>query len=166
MRKISSIIIHCSDSGWGCQQWINLWHQQRGWGNPHSGYQVSTGYHYIILNGKAHPKSSYQEFLDGALEIGRPLDSNLEMDLGEEGAHALGYNQNSIGICLIGKKSFTQKQFLTLWRVILGCIRDYEIPVENILGHYETAQAKISGKTCPNFQVAFIRVGLREFFKI
>lgn len=76
MRKISKIIIHCSATKEGKDYTvvdIDRWHRQRG-------FQM-IGYNYIIR-------------IDGTIEIGRPIEM--------VGAHCVGHNRNSIGICYIG----------------------------------------------------------------
>ena len=34
------------------------------------------------------------------------------------GAHARGFNEVSLGVCLIGKKNFTKKQFKSLEKIL------------------------------------------------
>ena len=76
MRKIDKIIIHCSATMEGKNfsvQDIATWHIEKGLKN--------IGYHFVIN-------------LDGTIKKGRPIE--------ESGAHCLGQNKNSIGICYIG----------------------------------------------------------------
>ena len=78
MRKINLIVIHCSDTYARMDIGVNeirQWHLQRGFND--------IGYHYVIRR-------------DGAIEQGRPIE--------KPGAHAAGYNTNSIGICYAGGK--------------------------------------------------------------
>lgn len=76
MRVIDKIIIHCSATiegkNFGVQD-IATWHIEKGLRN--------IGYHFVI-------------YLDGTIKKGRPIE--------ESGAHCLGQNKNSIGICYIG----------------------------------------------------------------
>lgn len=76
MRHIRRIVIHCSATmphqDIGVEQ-IDDWHKQRGWDG--------IGYHYVIR-------------LDGVVEVGRPV--------AQVGAHARGYNSDSIGVCYVG----------------------------------------------------------------
>ncbi len=139
MREIKEIIIHCSDSLFGSMELINQWHKERGWDG--------IGYHYVI--GNAYPesvnfKSKEPMFAhDGFLEAGRPIV--------EIGAHCRGYNKNSIGICLIGKRNFTWAQFSVLKKLI----KDLKLAHNNpeIIGHYEL----YPGKTCPNINMVYLR---------
>jgi N-acetylmuramoyl-L-alanine amidase len=151
--KIGNIILHCSDSEWGCAREVRNWHLQRGW--------KDIGYHFVILNGKPTPKN-YLCALDGCIECGRYLDEDLLVEPNEIGAHTLGYNANSIGVCLIGKTDFTTSQNAALMDLLINLMNVYHIQPENILGHCETASGKKEGKTCPNFDVSKIRDLLRR----
>lgn len=137
MRKIDTIIIHCSATRpeWGENKpvaWmrdeIAKWHLAKGWTN--------IGYHYVIAR-------------DGEVISGRPI--------ADAGAHTLGHNATSIGICLIGghgssaddefTDNFTSKQDKALRELIdrtraqFGDIR--------ITGHNDYT----TGKACPGFRV-------------
>lgn len=74
--KVDKIIVHCSATEEGHDFRagdIDVWHRNRGF--------KCIGYHWVID-------------LDGTVESGRHE--------GEVGAHCLGQNGNSIGICYIG----------------------------------------------------------------
>ncbi|WP_285658498.1 N-acetylmuramoyl-L-alanine amidase, partial [Helicobacter bizzozeronii] len=76
MRTINKVIIHCSatkEEKDFCALDIDRWHKERGW--------KCVGYHYVIK-------------LDGTIEKGRAL--------ADVGAHCVGQNKDSIGICYIG----------------------------------------------------------------
>ncbi len=156
-KKIDNIIIHCSDSVWGCAREIKLWHtlpppDGRGWSD--------IGYHFVILNGRITPKQELSA-LDGCVECGRYLDEDDIIAPFEIGIHCLGYNDHSIGICLVGKSQFTQNQMESLKDLCLELCQLHEIPANNILGHCETVSGQKEGKSCPNFDVAEIREYLR-----
>ena len=107
----SEVIIHCSSSGFGNAVLIDSWHAERGFKTP-SGIHI--GYHFVILNGQLSAKKHNSAF-DGCIETGRPLDDDNIIQPDEIGAHALGYNKNSIGICLIGLSGqFTKAQLRSL----------------------------------------------------
>jgi N-acetylmuramoyl-L-alanine amidase len=144
MSLITNIIIHCSDSRWGCARAIRQWHQQKGW--------KDIGYHFVILNGQFGP-GFYVEAANGSIEAGRYLDQDNMLDENEVGAHALGYNGNSVGICLVGKETFTGAQMESLASLVRELQRKYNVPTTNVLGHRDTASGKKEGKTCPNFDV-------------
>lgn len=129
MRKITEIIIHCSATVEGkdfTARDIDRWHRQRG-------FQM-IGYNYIIR-------------IDGTIEIGRPMEM--------VGAHCVGHNRNSIGICYIGglssdgkpKDTRTKEQKESL-RALIEQLRE-EFPEVTLHGHNEFAN-----KACPCFRIA------------
>lgn len=149
MRKIDSIIIHCSATRAGLDFTaadIDRWHRERGFNG--------IGYHYVIR-------------LDGRLEKGR--------DISLPGAHCRGWNERSIGICYIGgldgngqpADTRTNAQKRVLYQVIMDLQREYE--VLRVLGHRDTSP-DLNGdgvigpdeyvKACPCFDVRkFLRSG-------
>lgn len=147
MKKITHIIIHCSDSKFGDSKLIDSWHKERGWSG--------IGYHFVILNGSRTTSKTYKESEDGIVERGRPLNDDEWISDNEIGSHALGFNDKSIGICLIGINQFTKNQLYSLLERLKVLIKRHKIDPNNILGHYEIPQS--GGKTCPNFNVQIIR---------
>ena len=143
MRKIDTLIIHCSATEFGNKSLFKRWHHARGWDN--------VGYHYIILN--SYPlKKKWTEKTpdfnsDGKIEKGRPEELI--------GAHTRLHNDNSIGICLVGDRTFTSKQFSSLKRLIKRLQEKYKI--NSIKGHYEYDTAQEQGKTCPNIDMDWLR---------
>ena len=137
MRIINKIIVHCSDTyarmDIGVQE-IHRWHKDRGW--------AAIGYNDVIGR-------------DGTLEPGRDLDQDGNTDE-EVGAHARGFNANSIGVCMIGGKgedgkpeaNFTQAQYRTLYEYLLKKKADY--PNAEIVGHRDLPGVT---KACPCFNV-------------
>lgn len=87
----------------------------------------------------------YIEALDGCIECGRSLESS-------HGAHALGYNRTHIGICSISNGAYTPKQASTLFDLVVELMEDYNMEIENLLGHNE-----VSPKSCPCFDVEELR---------
>jgi N-acetyl-anhydromuramyl-L-alanine amidase AmpD len=126
MRKIDTVIVHCSATppsmDIGVAE-IRQWHLDRGWRD--------IGYHYVIRR-------------SGATEEGRPLEV--------PGAHAKGFNNESIGICLVGggdeKFDFTWPQMITLVQLVTHL--DEVFPIEKILGHRDLTNVN---KACPCFDV-------------
>lgn len=146
MAKLTNIIIHCSDSEFGSASEIRRWHLAQGW--------KDIGYHFVILNGLILPQTNYQKqlfipALDGTIEVGRKVDGDDYVTDNEAGAHALGYNGKSIGICLIGIKKFSHAQVTALVRLLESLMKIYRIPGSGVLGHYQVCP----NKTCPNFNV-------------
>lgn len=127
MRSINRIIVHCSATPEGRNNTIadiDKWHRQRGF--------VQVGYHYVI-------------HLDGSIHKGRSERV--------AGAHCVGYNKQSIGICYIGglakdgktaKDTRTEEQKTALLHLIKELKRKY--PRATVHGHREFAN-----KACPSF---------------
>jgi N-acetyl-anhydromuramyl-L-alanine amidase AmpD len=123
MRKIDKIVIHCSDTDSGSAASIRKYHiQHNGW--------ADIGYHFVIDR-------------EGHIETGRPL--------AQAGAHVSGENAASIGICLIGKKVFSEDQYEALREIVLSLkARFGKLPC---YPHNYFKSAKAQGKTCPNFDI-------------
>jgi N-acetylmuramoyl-L-alanine amidase len=130
MRTISKIIVHCTATPEGRDVTvadIDRWHRQRGF--------RCIGYHYVI-------------YLDGSVHQGRPI--------AEIGAHCLGQNNHSIGVCYVGglakdgksaKDTRTDAQKASLVKLITELRRQF--PLATLHGHREFAN-----KDCPCFDVA------------
>lgn len=130
MRKIDKIIIHCSATPAGrpvTAEQVTQWHKARGF--------RTIGYHYLV-------------YLDGSIHAGRPIK--------EVGAHCLGQNSHSIGICYVGgldKDSLkpsdtrTPPQKEALRRLVRQLLRQF--PGSTVHGHREFAS-----KACPCFDVS------------
>lgn len=130
MRKIDEIIIHCSATPEGRDHSvadITAWHRARGF--------RTIGYHYLV-------------HIDGRVERGRPES--------EIGAHCLGHNARSIGVCYVGglasdcktpKDTRTPEQRRMLRELVKGLQRKYR--GAKVYGHRDFA-----AKACPCFDVA------------
>ncbi|MGE5457300.1 MAG: N-acetylmuramoyl-L-alanine amidase [Methanococcaceae archaeon] len=94
---MKTVIVHCSDSGFGNAVLIDSWHAERGFKTPAG---IHVGYHFVILNGQIGAYK-HNSMFDGTIETGRPIDDDSDLELDEIGAHTFGYN-NAVGICLIG----------------------------------------------------------------
>ena len=127
-REINLIVVHCSATPPSMDigvETIKRWHTKKGWSD--------CGYHYVIKR-------------DGSVEKGRPIQ--------RPGAHAKGYNKNSIGICCVGgvddqmnpEDNRTEAQKESLHLLLGGLYFQYNI--EKIIGHNE-----VSSKACPSFSV-------------
>jgi N-acetylmuramoyl-L-alanine amidase len=122
---------------------IDRWHRQKGY--------FMVGYHKVIRR-------------DGTEEDGRPLD--------RFGAHAYGYNQRSIGICMAGgvkrvtdrdgkddadgprwdlvpENNFTEAQFVAL-EMLIRSLKDMGYGHAEIVGHRDLPRVT---KPCPCFDV-------------
>lgn len=161
MRPITLIVIHCSASPNGDSlfrgsfgtpgcitpvQTIDGWHQSRGFHRSPANRQrfnpslVAIGYHYVVQ-------------LDGAVATGRHED--------EVGAHVAGFNQKSIGICMIGTDRFSAAQWFSLAEAVRLLQKRY--PAARVVGHRDLSPDRNGNgtvepsewlKTCPGFDVS------------
>lgn len=127
---VRHIVVHCSASpnnpSLGVKD-IDRWHRERGF--------AKVGYHFVIQT-------------NGTVQEGRKLS--------EIGAHAVGHNSSSLGICLIGgtdneKKSvdnFTSAQKTALYELLAVLRKTYTTAI--ILGHRDLPGVK---KDCPCWAV-------------
>jgi len=119
-KNIKYLIVHCSDTNNQLRAIdIHKMHLSFGWDG--------IGYHKIICR-------------DGTIENGRPVYW--------VGAHTKGKNNESIGICLIGRNNFTKNQFTSLKSILIEWRKKY--PNLIIKGHRDAINTH---KTCPNFNV-------------
>ena len=129
MRIITLLIVHCSAVRPGQRSSakdIDRWHRDKGWNG--------IGYHYVVRR-------------DGSMEPGRPIE--------EVGAHCVGHNSHSIGICYEGgldehgeeadTRTPEQKRAL---RKLLEELHG-RFPKALIVGHHDLNP----GKKCPCYDV-------------
>lgn len=125
MRTITEIIVHCSATRAGKNFHaadIDRWHREKGW--------KRIGYHFVVD-------------LDGLIETGRPVEMI--------GAHCIGHNKQSIGVCYIGgldaagrpADTRTDAQCVALRCLLRSLVEKYHCPV---YGHRD-----FSSKRCPCF---------------
>lgn len=72
------------------------------------------------------------------------------------GAHCVGNNTHSIGVCLAGRSLFTLDQFRSVERLYREIYSRWQISWNNWRGHYEFN----SGKTCPGISMELMRLML------
>lgn len=148
LNPLDFIIMHCSASRFGNVELITKWHQERG--------MRTIGYHFVILN--AWPAADrFDRYADGNIEPGRPMDDDNFITPDEVGAHTLGYNARSIGICIIGENKFSTHQMQSARALVRTLVYKHKIPWDNVLGHCETESGKAEGKTCPNIDMNWFR---------
>ena len=140
-RPINEIILHCSATPEGKDftvEDIRRWHKQRGFND--------IGYHFVI-------------YRDGSVNTGR--------DINIIGAHATGHNANSIGICYIGglgsdgktpKDTRTEEQKTALYVLVDKLMKQYNISLDNVFGHYQFAN-----KACPSFKIDTFKKEFQEW---
>lgn len=151
MRPIEHLVIHCSDSDGGRAEAIA---QSR----PDLG---PAPYHWVIENAR---RIVFRDGLPVVVADDTERDGlavRLRAD-SSPGTHAVGLNATSIGICLVGRGAFTRAQHAALLSLILWYSTRYAIPVERVIGHYETPdqQAKAAAgvaKSCPRINMAALR---------
>jgi len=124
------IAIHCAatppEADIGVEE-IRKWHKAKGWDD--------IGYHYVIRR-------------NGTVEAGRSLDF--------QGAHVLGHNHESVGICMVGgvkndaaqtpDSNFTAAQWASLESLVKLLVPRY--PGVAVRGHRDFPDVK---KACPSF---------------
>lgn len=126
MRKIDEIIVHCSDTPAGREvsvSEIDRWHKARG--------MKCVGYHWVIG-------------LDGRVESGR--------NEADPGAHCVGHNGRSVGVCYIGGRDangrYADTRTVAQRRALLRLIGELRerYPGARVYGHRDFA-----ARVCPCF---------------
>lgn len=132
LKSVDFIVVHCAATpptmDIGVKE-IDRWHRERGF--------FSIGYHWVIRR-------------NGMTEDGR--DSLIP------GAHARGYNERSLAICLVGgckkvgdklvaENNFTEDQFATLQAKLTELTAKF--PNAKVIGHRDVEP----NKDCPSFDV-------------
>jgi len=139
VRKITKIILHCSGSDKPEQmteQAIRLLHTiptrfNGDWGE------------YKDVACKDWNDIGYHTVIEPS---GRAMAGRVVMD---PGAHCIGHNHDSVGICVAGNKKFTEVQFRTLVQVVYAhCKRLNLDPIKDVYPHSHFDK---TGKTFPNF---------------
>jgi len=119
-NNIKYLVVHCSDTPDNdplTARDIHEMHLGFGW--------HGVGYHRVINR-------------DGIVEQGRP-DYWI-------GAHVYGHNEESLGVCLVGRTDFTDEQFESLAYVLREWTTRH--PTAEVVGHRDF---EYTDKTCPNF---------------
>ena len=156
-RVLRQLVVHCSATpsgqylrGGNAAVIIDQWHRERGFRralrarsqfNPDL---LAIGYHYVVD-------------IDGKVWTGRGLD--------EIGAHTIGHNNFSVGICLVGgaevQARYTLDQWKALDHLLCALLKLCEQGAQ-VLGHRDLSpDANGDGrvvasewlKTCPGFDV-------------
>jgi N-acetylmuramoyl-L-alanine amidase len=148
MRPINLIIVHCSDSAFGDVAEIRRWHTSPDPKDPSKPWH-DIGYHYVVLNGVRKNDSDYNQLEDGLVECGRPIY--------QIGSHCLGDNENSIGVCLVGKQMFSEAQLRAAAHLVATLRHRYN-PTMAIFGHCERPSGIQQHKTCPNLDMNAFRM--------
>jgi N-acetylmuramoyl-L-alanine amidase len=123
LRRIKTIVLHCSDSDVEAHDNIEVirqWHLARGF--------ADVGYHYFITR-------------KGLVMSGRPEH--------QVGAHVEMHNAYTLGICFSGRtfKNFDSPQFEAGRRLVEKLLKKYHLTWNDVKLHREFNK----GKSCPNF---------------
>ena len=154
-KKIEKIVVHCSDSEFGCATMIDKWHREKGW--------AGIGYGAVICNGfwnaEMYRAGHIWQFADGAVEAGRPFNDDTVIDGDELEAQVFGWNDRTVGICLIGKSgAFTNKQLLSLnYLLAQYLLPAFHLKADAVVGHYELDSKK---PLCPGLDMEKFRSNL------
>ena len=137
-RKITEIIVHCTATPEGNDTTVEAIRYT----HIHDRGFSDIGYHYVI-------------YLDGSIHEGRNVH--------QAGAHCVGHNSNSIGVCYVGglenkpntpysqlkpKDTRTDAQRKSLVRLVKALMALYHLPASRVYGHYQFAN-----KACPSFKI-------------
>lgn len=137
-RDVVYLVYHTAAAPNGVDQsaaQINAYHRSLGWS--------SIGYHFLIRR-------------SGEVESGRPIT--------KQGAHVLGLNDRSIGICYAGHGDITPltpAQFESGVDLGVRLAKIYDISIENIVGHREINSLVDAGQVAPRFRTAKSCPGVR-----
>ena len=128
MRTIKKIVIHHTASGRDITtlEMVDAWHKAR-WADFKSSLGFWVGYHYLI----------------GANWIKQTRSDQ------EDGAHTLGFNTDSIGICLTGNfetETPNQYQIDELRKLVLGLLGQYGLAEKDIYLHRDLTATACPGK--------------------
>ena len=147
MNQPTRIVVHCTatppDLDIGAAE-IDAMHRRKGWNG--------IGYHSVVR-------------LDGTEEVGR--DPDRDGDPTEHmGAHAYGYNRDSLAVVYVGgidsnnraADTRTRPQREKLFEIVERWRRRFDITIDRIVGHYELDD----GKECPSFPMEPFRHELIE----
>lgn len=135
LDSINEIIIHCAATPNGVGKFtiedIDQWHWERGFHRTRDDGPVvglaHVGYHRVI-------------HIDGSTHQGRKWD--------EVGAHCVGHNAQSLGVCMIGTDKFTLDQWIALRQEVISMTVGLKRPLA-IYGHRSFNPDKL----CPGFDV-------------
>lgn len=115
------IVLHHAEASHATVQDIHQWHLNNGW--------AGIGYHYYVRK-------------DGSIYRGRPRDTI--------GAHVLGHNNDSIGICAEGNYE-VEYMPAAQWSAILALVRELKqiYPQAKVVGHRDLMATACPGRNYP-----------------
>lgn len=126
-RAWKVIVLHHSASEVGGAARFDGWHRAKGWDG--------VGYDFVVGNGTDTP--------DGEIE------TTARWTAQKDGAHVKGWNDVSIGICLVGNFESadpTAKQLDAVVRLVRHLRRRFHVPPERVVGHGTLGATLCPGK--------------------
>lgn len=119
---------------------IRQWHKSKGWRD--------IGYHRVIEHEDAQSNSNLKP--GDLVKIGRPIDNDKQMELWERGAHTLGYNKDSYGVCVVAGPDhpISDLQTKALLFTLETICKRHDIPFSEIYCHSE-----INATQCPGNKI-------------
>jgi len=142
ITKITTIFIHHSASEWGDADIIRSWHvEDRKWDD--------IGYNSVITN--CFP--SHESWLDREPDMNSDGCEEDGRDVEYIPAGVRGHNTSSVHICLIGNRSFTSAQLVTL----KNTIDYYKYTYPSIVKVLRHADADDRKPECPSLSPKFLR---------
>ena len=128
LKNVKYIVVHHAEIDSGNRDYYHWLHKAYfGWD--------AIGYHFVIGNGVDNLS------IDGHIEIAR--------DIKYQGAHVKSANHESIGICLVGNLDnyrASKKQYVSLIDLVKKLMKEYNVDIENIVGHNDFEEVT---KSCP-----------------
>jgi N-acetylmuramoyl-L-alanine amidase len=128
LERVERLVVHHSELATGNAALYRWLHRLvNGW--------ADIGYHYVIGNGAGGWSR------DGELEPGRPVAF--------QGAHVRGYNEHSIGICLVGnldRQAPSPAAYATLVVLLRELLERHGLTPKQVRGHREFPGVT---KSCP-----------------
>lgn len=139
------IVVHCSDSPDDNYK-VDV-NTIRGWHMNERGFK-DVGYHFVITR-------------DGTIQVGRKENGDLVLAGDEIGAHTVGYNSKSIGICWVGRDRIAPEQYRSLVYWLAVQVKHYGLTIGKIYGHGELNH----DKTCPRLKMGEVRADVEKFIQ-
>ncbi len=158
-RHLQSIVIHSSETSYGCSYLNRLLYKCGGWSDMPFNYVILNGYPYawsvdpMPVEDSLYERTindAYLAPLDGSIEAGLYPRSNALMMDNQQEAVAFGYRPDTISICLVGPcclandsqypwaMGYSKAQIKSLLTLCVTLMKRHRIPVENVVEFAET----------------------------
>jgi N-acetylmuramoyl-L-alanine amidase len=154
--RIKRIITHWSDSGpFTTVAEIDRWHKARGF--------KGIGYHRVIVHPKSlailHTPEQLGLTWDKVVKQGRNLDMDVRLEPNEVGAHTLGFNRDSVAICVVSgpNSPLHPLQRKALIQTNLVLMARFGLTRKDLYCHRD-----LNATQCPGNEIAGVIQGLRR----